>query len=99
MGIMRKPKESLGYERRREEVNRKVHKELARMKVDLIKQKDISVSFLDLDKELNATMFSQDLVHLNSVGSRKLGHRLAESVKVTRLFQKTRQTTWEVVRE
>ena len=59
MGIMRRLKESLGYERMRKEVNRKVHKELARMKVDLMKEKDIGVSFLDLDKELNGTMFSR----------------------------------------
>ena len=59
MGIMRRPKESLGYERMRKEVNRKVHEELARMKVDLMKEKDIGVSFVDLDKELNGTMFSR----------------------------------------
>ena len=82
----------------RKEVNRKVHEELARMKVDLMKE-DIGVSFLDLDKELNDTMFCQDLVHLNIVGSRKLGDRLAEWVKTTRLLQETRQATWEVVRE
>ena len=99
MGIMRKPKESLGYERLRKEVNRKVHEELARMKVDLMKEKDIGVSFLNSDKELNGTMFSQDLVHLNIVGSRNLGDRLTEWVKATRLLQKTRQVTWEVVRE
>ena len=68
VGIMRRLKESLGYERMRKEVNRKVHEELARMKVDLMKE-DIGVSFLDLDKELNGTMFCQDLVHLNIAGS------------------------------
>ena len=44
--------------------------------------KGIGVSFLDLYMELNGIMFSQDLVHLNSVGSRRLGGRLAEWQKI-----------------
>ena len=37
VGIMRRPRESLGYERMRKEANRKVNEELARMKLDLMK--------------------------------------------------------------
>ena len=44
----------------------------------MMKEKDIGMSFLDLDKELNGTMFCQNLVHLNSVGSRRLGGRVTE---------------------
>ena len=41
----------MGYERMRKEVNRKVYEEVARMKVHLMKEKDIGVSFLDLDRK------------------------------------------------
>ena len=66
VGIMRRPRESLGSERMRKEANKKVHEEMARIKVDLLKEKDIGVSFLDLDRKLNGTMFDRNLAHLNS---------------------------------
>ena len=48
----------MGYERMRKETNGKVHDELARMRVDdLVREMHIGVSFLDLDRELNGTMF------------------------------------------
>ena len=61
------------------------------MKIDLMRAKDIGVSFLDLDRELNGTMFNRDLVHLNRIGSRRLGGWLAEWLRATRFLQETRQ--------
>jgi len=60
------------------------------MKIDMMRERDIGVSFLDLDKELNGMMFGRDLVHLNVAGSKRLGGRLVEWLRATRKLQEAR---------
>lgn len=83
-GIMRRPREPISYEWMRKKINRNMLTELGRLKVELMKEKDIGVSFLDLDKKLYESKYTRDLVHLKPEGSKRLGGRLIEWLRASR---------------
>ena len=82
VGVMRRPREDMTYERMRRATNKRIFEEVTRMKVKWMKEKSGNVSFLDLDGALDDDrMFARDGVHLNAAGNARMGRKLREWVK------------------
>ena len=82
VGVLRRPREDVTYERLRRATNRRIFEEVTRMKVEWLKEKSGNVSFLDLDRTLDDDrLYARDGVHLNAAGNARLGRRLREWVK------------------
>ena len=82
VGVLRRPREDVTYERLRRATNRRIFEEVTRMKVEWMREKSGNVSFLDLDRTLDDDrLFARDGVHLNTDGNARMGRRLREWVK------------------
>ena len=82
VGVLRRPREDMTYERLRRATNKRIFEEVTRMKVKWMKEKSGNVSFLDLDRALDDDrLFARDGVHLNAAGNARMGRRLREWVK------------------
>lgn len=82
VGLIRRPREDVTYERIRRAANKRIFEEVTRMKVEWMKEKSGNVSFLDLDRTLDDDrLFARDGVHLNADGNARMGRRLREWVK------------------
>ena len=82
VGVLRRPREDMTYERLRRTTNRRIFEEVTRMKVQWMKEKSGNVSFLDLDRTLDDDrLFARDGVHLNADGNARMGRKLREWVK------------------
>ncbi|XP_063877012.1 uncharacterized protein LOC135109544 [Scylla paramamosain] len=79
VGVLRRPREGVQYEKVRREMNRKICMELMKVKMEWMAGKKGNVSFLDMDGILDQDkFFGRDGVHLNHNGNERLGRRLAE---------------------
>ncbi|XP_050707839.1 uncharacterized protein LOC126993057 [Eriocheir sinensis] len=86
VGIMRRPKAGPDYEKMRRTTNRKIQEEVMKLKMEWLQEKKGDVSFIDLDKALEKdAVFAADGVHLNEEGTRRMGQRLCEWVKMKSL--------------
>ena len=82
VGVLRRPREDVTYERLRRATNQRIFEEVTRMKVKWMKEKSGNVSFLDLDRTLDDDrLYARDGVHLNAAGNARLGRRIREWVK------------------
>lgn len=82
VGVLRRPREDVTYERMRRATNKRIFEEVTRMKVKWMKEKSGNVSFLDLDRTLDDDrLFARDGVHLTVDGNARMGRRLREWVK------------------
>ena len=82
VGVLRRPREDVEYERLRRATNRRIFEEVTRTKVQWMREKSGNVSFLDLDRTLDDdSLYARDGVHLNAEGNARMGRRLREWVK------------------
>ncbi|MPC91996.1 hypothetical protein E2C01_087064 [Portunus trituberculatus] len=80
------PREGPFYERLRRSTNRRLQKELLKMKIEWMKEKKSKLSFIDMDSVVDRfSLYEKDGVHLNDVGTARMGRRLCEWVRARSL--------------
>ena len=86
IGVMRRPREGIRYERLRKTTNEKMCLEVMKMKTEWMAKKNGNVSFIDMDVVLGEDrVYARDGVHLNATGNERMGKRLCEWVRARSL--------------
>ena len=86
VGVLRRPREGLQYERLRRTTNARLCMEVLKIKREWMTEKKGNVSFLDFDGLLKEDrLYASDGVHLNAAGNEKMGGRLREWVRARSL--------------
>ena len=86
VGIMKRPREGDSYEATRKKTNERLSEELRNLKIEWMRGKKGSVSYIDLDGELTTDQdYQGDGVHLNDRGNERMARRLLEWVRARSL--------------
>ena len=92
VGVIRRPREGIEYERIRQKVNKRICEEVVKMKLQCLTYKNGNLSYIDPDSTVGeGRFFSRDGVHLNAFGKKKLGGRLYEWVKARSVYFATEE--------
>ncbi len=76
MSVLPRPRENGEYEKMRLRVNERVCEEVHKMQNEIDSKG--RVHFVDVEQELNASMFEKDGVHMNREGNWKVGKRVIQ---------------------
>lgn len=75
-------------------MNKRVQQmETNKMKTEIVKDDDVGISYINMDRELTWDVFGRDRVHPGMEVNKRMGKRLLEYVKAWEKLQRVRKTT------